>query len=700
MLLSAQDIQHDGVGAATELNAFHDPASVAVIGASANPAKWGHWLAVGAGIGRDRRRVYLVNTSGAEIAGMPSFASLRSLPEVPELLAIAVPGKFVLDVIKDALDLGVRAFLVVAAQMDGEAEAAALLATHGARMIGPNSLGIFSAEGELQLMWGSMRPGTLAIISQSGQLGSEIAAIGLRAGVGISRFVSLGNQTDVHAAEVVSSVARDAQTKTIGLYIEDFSRAQDLFAAVAEATHAGIRVLVLTTGESTASQQLAQSHTGAMTSPMDLVDAACRAAGAIRVSTPSDLVQIAAYLDRCEAPRGPRIAVISDSGGQGGIAADEAARCGLELPTLSDGLRTRLHAMLSAQASTRNPIDLAGSGEADLNVYADLARVLADSGEVDAVVLSGYLCSYGHDTAELYAAESAVAGRLAQISSVPVVVHAMAPGSRVSDELRANGVPVYGRIEDGLLALAAAQRLSARAARRIERDAAHETVGAQLAGESQAEVRAALADAGFPFPAVRTVRTAQDAAAAATELGGTVVLKAAWLPHKTEAGGVALGLSGATAVADAFNAMHARIGDGDYTVEAQDTREHVAEFIVAARRDPAFGPVISVGYGGTETEVWEDLRLEQAPVTIELARGMIDQLKSSRLLAPWRGRPALDRDALAQIVTDLSLALVATPSTTEVELNPVRVGPDGAIIVDCLAVTSPAVSPIPASANA
>ncbi|MHA3683019.1 acetate--CoA ligase family protein [Leucobacter sp. HY1908] len=671
-----------------DLNAFHDPASVAVIGASSNPAKWGHWLAMGAGIGRTRRRVYLINSAGGEIAGMQSYPSLDSLPEVPELLAIAVPGHLVLEVMRDALSKGVRAFLVVAAQMHDEAAAAQLLSEYGARMIGPNSLGIYSAEGELQLMWGSMRPGSLAIISQSGQLGSEIAALGVRAGVGISRFVSLGNQTDVHATEVIRSVAGDSRTKTIGLYLEDFAGAGELFAAVREAAAAGVRVLLLTTGESAASRQLAQSHTGAMTSPMDLVDAACRAAGALRVSTPSDLVQIASYLDRVEAPEGPRIAVISDSGGQGGIAADQASHLGLELPPLSDALRTRMHAMLSEQASTRNPIDLAGSGEANLNVYVDLARLLAESGEVDAVVVSGYFCSYGHDTPALHEAEATVAARFTEIAGAPVVVHAMAADSRVAEQLRDTGVPVYGRIEDALLAITAAYELAARTSRikdpATARPALHQEV-APIAGGSQADLRAALVTAGFPFPVVRTVRTAHEAAAAANELGGAVVLKAAWLAHKTEAGGVALGLTGPEATAAAFESMHARIGDGAYTIEAQDTREHVAEFIVAARRDPAFGPVISVGYGGTETEVWEDLRVELAPVSLETARGMIDELRSAKLLAPWRGRPALDRDVLARVVSDLSHVLAASPAVGEIELNPVRVGPDSAIIVDCLA---------------
>ena len=677
MLPSKTTDQRDAFAAG--LDSFHNPASVAVVGASANPAKWGHWLAIGAATGAHRRPVYLVNTQGSEIAGITSLTSLAQLPEVPELLAIAVPGAHVLGVIREGLEMGVRAFLVVAAHMDGEAEAAALLKQYGARMIGPNSLGIYSAGGELQLMWGSMQPGSLSIVSQSGQLGSEIAAIGLRAGVGVSRFVSLGNQTDVHAAEIVRSMIGDGQTKTIGLYLEDFTGATELFAAVAAASTAGIRVLLLTTGESDAAQDLAQSHTGAMTSAMDLVDAACRASGAVRVRTPSELVEAASYLDRQPVPAGPRIAVISDSGGQGGIAADAAARLGLEVPSLSPELRERMRPLLSAQASTRNPIDLAGSGEANMSTYAELAHLIAESGEVDAVVLSGYFCSYGFDTPALFDAERVVAERLAEATSVPVLVHAMAPQSEISQLLRDLGVPVTGRIEDALGALSVSLRSAVG-----PRPAA--APGASIAAGTQSEVREALAVIGVAVPQTRVVRSAAEAAAAARELGGTVVLKAAWLAHKTEAGGVRLGLKGEDQAGMAFAEMHGRIGDGPYTLEQQDTREHVAEFIVAARQDATFGTVISVGFGGTETEIWSDLVSEIAPVDEATADAMIGALRSSRLLDPWRGRPALDRAALASVVSRVSRAVAASPAIRELELNPVRVGVEGALVVDCLAV--------------
>lgn len=673
----------------TSLNAFHSPASVAVVGASADHAKWGHWLAKGAASASHRRAVYLVNPRSSEICGLPCYPTLAELPETPELIAIAVPGEAVYEVIAEGLRLGTRAFLVVAAAITREAEVCELLTRHGARMIGPNSLGIYAADGELQLMWGQMQPGSLALISQSGQLGSEIAAIGARHQLGISRFVSLGNQSNVGAAEMIRAVIHDTRTRTIALYLEDFSCAQELFPAIREASAADRPVLLLTTGESAASQDLAHSHTGAMTSSLDLVDAACRAAGALRVHTPTELVQLAAYLEHRNPPGGSRIAVITDSGGQGGIAADTAARLGLEPPLLSERLRAQLSAWLPASASTRNPIDLAGAGEANLAVYAELPRILAESGEVDAVVLSGYFGSYGHDMPQLLAAEREVATALAEISAVPVVVHAMAPESQLSAQLVESGVPVVSRIEDAMRTLAGAARLRRNSAAH-HHSAAAATPAADrapitISARNQLELREALATAGIPFPQARVIRTAEEAAAAAAELGGTVVLKAAWLAHKTEDQGVQLGLRGEAATAEAFREMHARLGEGTYTIETQDLRDEATEYIVSARQDPHFGPVISVGFGGTETEIWQDLRTECAPVDPGQADAMLTELRSARLLEPWRGRAALDRAALAQVVSRLSRVLIGSPTILEVELNPVRVGCDGALAVDCFA---------------
>jgi succinyl-CoA synthetase beta subunit len=197
-----------------------------------------------------------------------------------------------------------------------------------------------------------------------------------------------------------------------------------------------------------------------------------------------------------------------------------------------------------------------------------------------------------------------------------------------------------------------------------------------------------LSQWGISFPQSRVVRSAQEAGEVARVLDTTLVLKAGGLLHKTEMGGVKLGLDGVTAAAEAFEEMYARLGERDYTLEVQDTREHVVEFIVSARRDSNFGPVVSVGFGGVQTEIWSDLETELAPVDRKTAAAMINNLRSAKLLAGWRGAPALNIEALIDTVVATAGALCAFQDIEEIELNPVRVGPDNAVAVDCVVVRS------------
>ncbi|MGH3190984.1 MAG: CoA-binding protein, partial [Streptosporangiaceae bacterium] len=282
---------------------FHAPASVAVVGASANPAKWGYWLARGALAGRDRRAVYLVNRRGGEILGVPAATALSDLAHVPELVAFCVPPGQVRAMVGEALALGVRGLLGITADVPGTAELAARVAAGGARLIGPASLGLFDAATSLHLAWGNFMPGALAIVSQSGQLGSEIALLAERAGVGISRFVSVGSQLDVTAADLLSDLAGHELTRAVAVYLESFDDGRRIFDAARTLRAAGKPVVLLAAGGSEAGRRAARSHTGAMTSPLELVDAACRAAGTLRAQTPAQLARADKLFKRLTAAR-------------------------------------------------------------------------------------------------------------------------------------------------------------------------------------------------------------------------------------------------------------------------------------------------------------------------------------------------------------------------------------------------------------
>lgn len=670
------------------LDVFSDPAAVAVVGASDDPAKWGYWLAAGALAGQHRREVHLVNRRADVVLGQPCHASLSSLPSVPDLVALCIPAPHVAAVVDEALELGVRGFLGITAGVPGEKELAERIRRGGARLIGTNSLGIFDASTELHLAWGRFTAGPLAIVSQSGQLGSELAALGVRRGVGVSRFVSIGNQSDVTASELLAELADHEPTRVIALYLESFTDGVELFETLRVLREIGKPTLLLTVGASAASVRLARSHTGSLTSAMDVVDAACRAAGVLRVRTPTELIDIAATYLCTTVPAGDRVAVVGDSGGQCGVAADLAHAVGCDVAALTDTLTADLAATLPPGAACSNPVDLAGAGEDDLATYAEVIERLLGSDEVDAVVLTGYFGCYGTDTSHRADQEIDVARRLGKcVDTVgkPLLVHTMAPDSAASKTLWESGIPAFGSVESAVGSLAGLARLRAVGREPITPTIAHPAVALRPGYWAAREL---LADMGVSFPSGRVVHSADALADVSDQLSAPFVLKAGWLEHKSEVGGVVVGISDHTQLRDQFEDMYARLGEGAYVVEEQDTRRHAVEILVGARRDPDLGPVIVVGAGGTEAEMHQDVTVEVAPVSARTAIDMLDRLRCASLLHGWRGRPAVAIDDLAELISAVSQLISARPDIAEIELNPVRVAPDAALAVDALVIAA------------
>ncbi|MER6976227.1 acetate--CoA ligase family protein [Streptomyces carpinensis] len=665
---------------------FIDPPSVAVVGATEDHAKWGHWLATGALAGADRRQVWLVNRRATQILGHPCYPTVSDLPDAPALVVLCVPPRHVRPVVRDALAKGCRAFLGITAGLGAdEEELAAMLSRAGARMIGPNSLGLFNGATNLRLAWGNFRPGDLAIVSQSGQLGSEIAGLGARAGLGVSRFYSVGNQLDLGAVDVLESLVEDEHTTTVALYLEGFADGARIVTALRELRLAGKHALVLATGASEGSRRLARSHTGSMTSALDVVDAACRAAGALRVFTPRELIDSARVLDATPPPSGRRVAIISDSGGQGGIAADIAASQGLLTKVFTDGLQSRLRALLPAAAEVSNPVDLAGAGEADLQMYARVAELVAASGEADSLVISGYLGCYGEDSPSILSAELTVIDRLGRETReghVPLVVHSMSAASPAVARMGEHRIPTFDTIDAALGALGRAARLGGEPGR----DLAITRIATAAPAPGYWTAREFLTAQGIAMPDARRVTDAAECTEACKLLQPPLVLKAGWIEHKSEHEAVRVGLSPDTAAA-VFGEMYERLGPGDYVLEEQDTRRGVVELLIGARRDPDFGPTVAVGHGGVQAELWRDVSVELAPVDRRTAAGMLDRLRSRRLLDGWRGEPAVDIEALIDAIVVVSEAIASNTAVEEIEVNPIRVGPRGALAVDALVIS-------------
>jgi acyl-CoA synthetase (NDP forming) len=670
-----------------DLRPLFAPRSVAVVGASADPSKWGNALARGALRGAHRRRVYLVNRAGGEILGVQSHRSLSELAEPPELTVISVPAAGFEQAVDEALRVGARAIVAISTGLgehddEGrrvEAAVAERVRAAGAVMLGPNCLGVFDAEAELDLGWSALPAGTVALVSQSGNLALELARLAAASGLGFSRFASLGNQADLVAADLLDELAGHERTRAIALYVEDFRDGRAFVAAAARATLAGTPVILLTGGVSQASARAARSHTGALVSDVRAIEAACDAAGIVHVKTPKQLVDAAQALVSGRLPRGRRVAVYADGGGHGVVAGDVLAAVGLELPPLSTSTAEALGARLPATASVANPVDFAGGGERGLASYADVGRLLLASDEVDAVLLTGYFGGYGVDTPELADEELATAGSLVAAAAETggvLVVHTSYPDSPAAAELRDGGVPVYGDVESAVTALAL---LARRAEERVlVPPVERELPRLERPAPGYAAARAFLAAVGVPMAAARTAGTLEEALAAAEEVGYPVALKAADRLHKSEGSGVVLGLGDERALARAFAEVEAQ----ELSVEAMARVDEGVELIVGAKRDPRFGPVVLVGLGGVYAEILDDVAVALAPIDEEQAERLVRALRGAPLLAGARGRSALDIAAAARAVAAVSRAAAACAELTELEVNPLLVLPKGAIGLD------------------
>ena len=668
-----------------DLTPLFDPRSVAVVGVSSDPAKWGYWMARGAVRGEHRRSVYLVARSGGEVLGRRVYRSIGELPESPELVVLSVPAHALEEAVDESLAAGARALVAIAAGLgeqggDGLRREQAIVErvrAAGAVLVGPNCLGVYDAGAELELASDDLNPGSIALVSQSGNIALEVGLLLADLGLGFSRFVSAGNQADLDATELVAALAAHEPTKVIAVYCEDF---RDGRAFAEAARTAGKPVILLTVGRTAAAVRAARSHTGALTSDLDAVDAACRAAGVYRVETPRELVDLGQALLAKQRPRGRRIAIIGDGGGYGAVAADLCGSHGLELPVLEAQTQEALRGVLPPTAATANPVDLAGAGEQDTFSFARSTRILLEAPEVDAVLFTAYYGGYSEQSDELREREVEVAGVLAEAvaeTGRTLIVHTMYWDSPPARALRAAGVPVYRAIESAVSSLARLVDGSAPAAVPVLPPPA----SPPLTDSGYAAAREALAAAGIAFAEARIV-PAEEAAAAAESVGYPVVVKAIGSLHKSDEGGVVVGLRDRRAFESAVAGLVSRFGPAELSVEHAEDVAAGFELIVGARRDARFGPIVLAGAGGIHAELLADTAVALAPVDEDGARRLLRSLRCAPLLTGARGRPPLDLDAAARAVAALSRFAAERPEVAEVEVNPLLVRREGAIGLD------------------
>ncbi|HXH07610.1 MAG TPA: GNAT family N-acetyltransferase [Vicinamibacterales bacterium] len=686
------------VAALASMRPIFEPRAVAVVGANRERGHLGAEILHNLLAAGFRGVIYPVHPSATEIQGVPAYPSLRAVPGPVDLAVIAVPAGAVLDVVEDGLAVGVRAFCVISAGFgeagpEGRARERALVAAvrrAGCRLVGPNCMGVVNTDPAVRLnaTFSPVYPpaGGVAMSTQSGALGLAILDYARRLDIGISSFVSVGNKADVSGNDLIQYWEEDPRTRVILLYLESFGNPR-IFSRLARRVSRRKPIVAVKAGRSPAGARAASSHTGALATADAVVDALFRQTGIIRTATLEELFDVAALLARQPVPPGRRVAILTNAGGPGILAADACEANGLELAPLDETTVTALRSFLPAEASVGNPVDMLASAPADH--YARALRMLLADAHVDSV-LTIFIPPVVTDPA----AVARAVGEAAAASEKPVLAIFMRAAGAPSG---LGAVPCYSFPESAAVALARAAaygewRRQPQGAVPAFSDLRMAEVRAVVAGALRRgggwltpdEAQRLVAAIGLEVAPARMVRSADEAVQAAADIGYPVALKAMGptILHKTERNAVHLGLEDARAVRAAAAELVARLGGEMSGLLVQAMVPDGIEMLVGGLQDPMFGPVVACGSGGILAELVADTVFRLCPLTDVDAAAMIDELRSAKLLRGYRGRPAADAAALRETLLRVSTLLDLCPEILELDLNPLKVLPVGARAVD------------------
>lgn len=697
------------------LDSLFAPKSIAVIGASDRPESVGGIVLQNLRAGGYEGELFAINAKRQSVQGMPCHPSMRALGRAVDLVIIAVPAESIVAVMDECGRLGVKNALVISAGFaesgsEGQRRQSALLAAaqrHRIRLVGPNCIGIVRPAAHMQAFFGRThaRPGRLALVSQSGALCTAIMDWAAEHEVGFSAVVSTGAAADVCTGDVLDFLATDPKTDAILLYVEGADHARRLLSGMRVAARTK-PVVVLKAGRHHDGKRAAATHTGALIGDDAVFDSALRRAGAVRVMNLEELFSAAELLACGRRSRGNRLAIVTNAGGLGVMAADRAAEREVALAALSPQTIRALDAALPAYWSHANPVDLIGDAPPE-RYGAALSAVLADTA-VDAalVLLSPQTMTRPADVARVVIAAAAH-------TSKPVLTCFMGGHDvhAARELLEHGGIPHLPSPEAGVDAFAqlAAFERNQRMLLRVpapladhrppELDTARAIIdGARRDGRSalsSTEAKALLA--AFHIPVIPGLRaaTSDAACAAAEQLGLPVALKvdSPDILHKSDIGGVALGLDTTSKVRAAFYGLVARARTlcpgarvTGVTVEAMHRPAHGRELLAGIARDPAFGPVITFGAGGTLVELIADRALALPPLDGTIARDMIDRTRVRRLLGEFRGMPDADVAAVEHVLLRLSELACELPDVLELDINPLVGDEAGAVALDARVV--------------
>lgn len=696
--------------AAASMARIFEPETVAVVGASRKRGKIGaeilHNL-ISCGF---RGRVFPIHAGGGEVQGLPAFPRLTDVPGPVDLVVIAVPADRVAGVVDDCIAKKVEGIVVITAGFaetgpegyQREAQLVEKIREAGIRMVGPNCMGIVNTNPKVRLnaTFAPVYPpeGRVALSSQSGALGLALLDYASRLNLGISTFVSVGNKADVSGNDLIQYWAEDPRTDVILLYLESFGNPVR-FSRIARRVARRKPIVAVKSGRSRGGARAASSHTGALAETDSVVDALFRQAGVIRTNTLEELFDVAALLANQPIPRGRRVAILTNAGGPGILASDVCEAQGLTLAPLSPATVRGLLAFLPVAASVANPVDMLASAEAD--AYRSALALLLRDENVDAVLVIFIppIATNAEEIASAIREGVGTSGKtvLSTFMSTKGAPAVLAP------------IPSYPFPESAALALARAAsygqwRSTPEGAvvplPGVDGDAARAVIESALSRGGgwldPLETQSVLEAFGIPVAETRMAAEEIDAVAFADALGYPLVMKAVGpaILHKTEVGGVKLGLADADAVRGAYRELSTRLGASMTRVILQPMVTGGVEVMVGVSQDPTFGPLIAYGSGGTLVELLSDVAFRLQPVTDRDVSAMLDEVRGTALLRGFRGAPPADEAALKDLILRVSALVEARPEIREMDLNPVKVLSKGARVLDARIRVQ--VRPIPA----
>jgi acetyl coenzyme A synthetase (ADP forming)-like protein len=679
---------------------FFNPKGVVVIGASLDPTKLGYLLATNLYRSGYKGAIHFVNIKGGTLLGQPVYKSVIDVPDPVDLAAILIPAHHVVAALKECGKRGIRAAIIGAGGfrevgpqgLKLEQEMLKVAEGEGIRLLGPNCIGLLDTHMPLDTTFlppPGPTPGDVAFLSHSGAICAAAIDWARGQGYGISRLISLGNQADVSETDLIGPTAADGHTQVIALYLEGIRSGRE-FITQARSVIVSKPIIALKVGRFESGRKAAASHTGALAGEENAYNAVFRRAGVLRAETSEEMFDQARALAWCPLPKGNRVGVLTNAGGPGVTAADALESRGLKMAVFSDETMNALAEILPPAASLLNPVDMLASAGPDQ--FAACLRAMLDDPGTDSVMVI-------YPTPPLHTA-GAVAKALIPIihqAEKPVVISLM--GERLIQEavehLRAARIPEYRFPERAAAALAALVERVDLLKHAAEKPLTREDVACEkvrkiidkslnnnhLTAIETAEILNAY---GITAPNMKLAKSEDEAAALADKIGMPVVLKiaSADISHKTDVGGVLLNLADTKSVRGGYQSIlaqaQATIPGAKLTgVYVQEMAPPGQEVIIGAVRDPQFGPIMMFGSGGTEVEGLKDLAFGLAPLTELEIETMFSKTWAGRKLSGYRNILPADISAVKEVLIRLAQLAWDFPELAEIEINPLRVFPDG-----------------------